>query len=75
MTLDAKFAQVGLGLVDGLVVAVAERRDVPRVLTTDRAHLSAVRFGVHYREGADARAVRHGLHGVTASGETRRTTE
>lgn len=49
MTIDSKFAELGLGLVDGLVIAVAERREVPRVLTTDRAHLSAVRFGRHYR--------------------------
>jgi predicted nucleic acid-binding protein len=34
--LDARFAGLGLGLVDGTVAAVAERRRVWRVLTTDR---------------------------------------
>lgn len=43
--LDARFADLGLGLVDGTVVAVSERRRVRRVLTTDRRHFSAVRVG------------------------------
>jgi predicted nucleic acid-binding protein len=34
-----------LGLVDGTVAAVAERRKVYRVLTTDRRHFSAIRLG------------------------------
>lgn len=45
MELDARFADLGLGLVDGTVAAVAERRRVPRVLTTDRKHFSAIRVG------------------------------
>ena len=34
--LDAKFQQLQLGLVDGVVAAVAERRRIHRVLTADR---------------------------------------
>jgi len=34
-----------LGLVDGMVAAVAERRGVYRVLTTDRRDFSALRVG------------------------------
>jgi len=43
--LDAIFEELGLGLVDGTVAAVAERRRVPRVLTTDRRDFSAIRVG------------------------------
>jgi predicted nucleic acid-binding protein len=45
LELDAKFAQLGLGLVDGTVAALAERRQVYRVLTTDRRDLGAIRLG------------------------------
>lgn len=45
LELDVRFAALELGLVDGTVAAVAERRRVPRVLTTDRRHFSAVRVG------------------------------
>lgn len=45
LELDAKFAQLGLGLVDGTVAALAERRQVYRVLTTDRRDFSAIRVG------------------------------
>lgn len=45
MEIDARFAGLGLGLVDGTVAAVAERRRVPRVLTIDRKHFSAIRVG------------------------------
>ena len=48
LTLDAKFASLELGLVDGMVAAVAERRRVYRVLTTDRRDLMAVRIGARY---------------------------
>jgi len=34
--LDAKFQRLQLGLVDGVVAAVAERRRIHRVLTADR---------------------------------------
>ncbi len=43
--LDFRFTDLGLGLVDGTVAAVAERRHVPRVLTIDRKHFSAIRVG------------------------------
>ena len=45
LELDARFRELNLGLVDGTVLAVAERRSVYRVLTTDRRHFSAVRVG------------------------------
>jgi uncharacterized protein len=43
--IDAQFAELELGLVDGLVAAVAERRRVYRVLTTDRRDFAALRIG------------------------------
>jgi predicted nucleic acid-binding protein len=42
---DARFADLGLGLVDGVVAAVAERRRVLRILTTDRRDFCALRIG------------------------------
>jgi hypothetical protein len=45
LELDAKFKNLDLGLVDGTVAAVAERRQVYRVLTTDRRHFRAIRLG------------------------------
>ena len=45
LELDAKFKDLNLGLVDGTVAAIAERRQVYRVLTTDRRHFSAIRIG------------------------------
>jgi len=45
MELDAKFKGLDLGLVDGTVAAVAERRNVYRVLTTDRRDFAALRVG------------------------------
>jgi len=45
LELDARFAKLKLGLVDGTVVAVAERRRVYRVLTTDRHDFAAIRVG------------------------------
>lgn len=42
---DARFNTLKLGLVDGTVMAVAERRRVYRVLTTDRRHFGAIRVG------------------------------
>jgi predicted nucleic acid-binding protein len=41
--LDTKFEALGLGLVDGTVAAVAERRQVYRVLTSDRRDFGALR--------------------------------
>ena len=45
LELDAKFKNLSLGLVDGTVAAVAERRQVYRVLTTDRRDFGALRIG------------------------------
>ena len=45
LELDAKFKDLNLGLVDGTVAALAERREVYRVLTTDRRDFSALRIG------------------------------
>jgi len=45
LELDARFGQLELGLVDGTVAAVAERRHVYRVLTSDRRDFSAIRVG------------------------------
>jgi predicted nucleic acid-binding protein len=45
MELDARFADLHLGLVDGTVAAVAERRRIYRVLTTDRRDFGAIRVG------------------------------
>ena len=45
LELDARFKNLKLGLVDGTVAAVAERRQVYRVLTTDRRDFSAIRVG------------------------------
>ena len=45
LEIDGKFAELELGLVDGLVAAIAERRRVPRVLTTDRRDFSSLRVG------------------------------
>jgi len=48
LELDAKFDGLGLGLVDGMVAAVAERRQVYRVLTTDRRDFGAIRVGPRF---------------------------
>jgi predicted nucleic acid-binding protein len=45
LELDAQFGDLNLGLVDGSVAAVAERRRVYRVLTTDRRDFGAIRIG------------------------------
>lgn len=45
LELDARFKNLGLGLVDGMVAAIAERRQVYRVLTTDRRDFSVIRVG------------------------------
>jgi predicted nucleic acid-binding protein len=45
LELDARFDELDLGLVDGTVAAVAERRRVYRVLTTDRRDFGAIRVG------------------------------
>lgn len=45
---DAKFKDLQMGLVDGTVVAVAERRQVYRVLTTDHRDFAAIRVGPRF---------------------------
>jgi len=45
LELDARFKNLNLGLVDGTVAAVAERRHVYRVLTTDRRDFGSIRIG------------------------------
>ncbi len=45
LELDARFKDLNLGLVDGSVAAIAERRRVYRVLTTDRRDFGAIRVG------------------------------
>jgi predicted nucleic acid-binding protein len=42
---DARFKDLEIGLVDGSVAATAERRQVFRVLTSDRRDFGAIRVG------------------------------
>jgi predicted nucleic acid-binding protein len=53
LELDAKFQDLDLGLVDGTVAAVAERRRVYRVLTSDRRDFSAIRVGPRLTRALD----------------------
>jgi predicted nucleic acid-binding protein len=48
LELDAKFRGLAIGLVDGTVAAVAERRRIFRVLTTDRRDLGVLRVGERF---------------------------
>jgi predicted nucleic acid-binding protein len=50
LEIDAKFKDLKLGLVDGSVAAVAERRRVYRILTTDRRDFSAIRVGPRFSQ-------------------------
>jgi predicted nucleic acid-binding protein len=50
LEIDAKFKALNLGLVDGTVAAVAERRKIYRVLTTDRRDFSAIRVGQRFAQ-------------------------
>lgn len=45
MEVDRRYADLGLGLVDASVVALAESLDVRSVVTRDVRHFSAVRLG------------------------------
>jgi predicted nucleic acid-binding protein len=45
LELDAAFPELEIGLVDGMVAAVAERRAIHSVLTTDRRDFTALRIG------------------------------
>lgn len=42
--LDARHAALGLGLVDGVVMAIAERRKAEAIATLDVRHFAAVRL-------------------------------
>jgi predicted nucleic acid-binding protein len=53
LELDAKSEGLGLGLVDGTVAAVAERRQVYRVLTADRRDFGAIRVGPRFARPLD----------------------
>lgn len=53
LELDARFEDLELGLVDGMVAAVAERRRVYRVLTSDRRDFAAVRVGPRLTRALD----------------------
>ena len=50
LELDAKFKDLQIGLVDGTVAAVAERRQVYRVLTIDRRDFSSIRVGPRFSQ-------------------------
>lgn len=54
LSLDAKFHELKLGLVDGVVAAAAERSGVFRVLTTDRRDFLALRVGRRYDRRLEA---------------------
>jgi len=53
LELDGKFEALGLGLVDGTVAAVAERRQVYRVLTSDRRDFGAIRVGPRLKQALE----------------------
>jgi len=53
LEIDAKFKERSLGLVDGTVAALAERRKVYRVLTTDRRDFSAIRIGQRFTQALE----------------------
>ena len=48
LELDARFKDLNLGLVDGTVAALAERRQIYRVLTTDRRDFTTIRIGLRF---------------------------
>jgi predicted nucleic acid-binding protein len=55
MEIDRRFADLGLGLVDGSIVALAEHLGVRRLATRDVRHFSAVRL----RDGGSFELVVH----------------
>jgi predicted nucleic acid-binding protein len=50
---DAKFKELNLGLVDGIVAALTERRRVYRVLTSDRRDFGTIRVGPRFSRALD----------------------
>jgi predicted nucleic acid-binding protein len=53
LEIDARFKDLEMGLVDGTVAAVAERRQVYRILTTDRRDFGAVQVGPRFDRALD----------------------
>ena len=53
LQLDAKFTALEMGLVDGTVAAIAERRQVYRILTTDRRDFGVIRVGPRFTRALD----------------------
>ena len=49
LAIDLKFVDLGLGLVDATVAAVAERRRIHRILTIDRSAFTVIRVGERYQ--------------------------
>ena len=58
MDIDRRYADLGLGLVDASIVAVAEEVGVPRLATRDIRHFTAVRL----RTGQALELVVHPSH-------------
>jgi predicted nucleic acid-binding protein len=50
MELDEKFHGLEMGIVDGVVAAVAERLRIYRILTIDRDDFGPLRVGQHYKQ-------------------------
>jgi len=48
LALEERFAALKIGLVDGVVAAVAERMRALRILTTDRRDFGALRVGARF---------------------------
>ena len=48
LEIDARFHDLRMGLVDGTVAAVAERRRIYRILTTDRRDFGVIRIGPRF---------------------------
>lgn len=55
MEIDRRYSDLGLGLVDGSVVALAESLGIRRVATRDLRHFAAVRL----RDGSSFELVVH----------------
>jgi predicted nucleic acid-binding protein len=53
LEIDTKFKDLEVGLVDGTVAAVAERRQVYRILTTDRRDFGALHVGSRFDRALD----------------------
>jgi predicted nucleic acid-binding protein len=48
--LDRKFHGLEIGIVDGVVTALAERLRIYRILTTDHEHFEPLRVGERYAQ-------------------------